>query len=126
MKVLMIEQHPLVLRGRSEELRRSGFEVVPTNNYEEAWQLALQHAPHVVLARVRRDARDEAFAFCDHVRREPSLSDTLLIALINYSGWIRVGEATSAGFHHELSFHISAEELVRQLNLQPGRIPLVP
>lgn len=79
-KVLVVDDEPDVLEFLSYNLKKEGFLVFTASNGKEGLSLAIKERPHLVILDVMMPGMD-GIETCSEIRKQPFLSDTIVIFL---------------------------------------------
>jgi CheY-like chemotaxis protein/cellulose biosynthesis protein BcsQ len=77
-KILIVDDHQETLQVVSLILRQNGYTVLTAENGQEGVEMAVEHAPHLILMDVMMPVMDGAEA-CRHIRQIPELQDVPII-----------------------------------------------
>ena len=100
-RVLVVDDEPDGAEMVAEMLDVLGFESKFALDGPSAIQLAKVFAPHLILLDLGLPDMD-GYNVARQIRREPGLSDVILVAVTGWSGPERELEAREAGFDHYL------------------------
>jgi CheY-like chemotaxis protein len=114
LRVLIVDDNVDTAQALGRLLTRAGHQVAMAHEGEQALEQARAQMPQAVVLDIGLPGMD-GFEVARRLRREPMLSETLLIAVTGYGQEGDRRQAMEAGFDHHLVKPVGLEELKKLL-----------
>jgi PAS domain S-box-containing protein len=119
LRVLVVDDNEDAAVSLAELLRLSGHQVAVAHDGPDALRLAGDLPPDIVLLDLGLPGMD-GYEVARHLRAQPALRDTRLVALSGYGQESDKRATAQAGFEAHLVKPVALDELMRLLASQPG------
>ena len=96
--LLIVDPDARSLRVLEVSLRKAGFSISTAENADEAWRMALEAPPSMVITDTQLPD-ESGFSLCDRLRTEPSTADSARTLPMSTST-----ATAAAGRSHDVSF----------------------
>lgn len=119
-RILVADDEPDVRELVVYRMKRSGYDVVEAKNGEEAYDLAVQHVPDLIVADVMMP-RIDGYELTRRLRAEPTTQRIPIILLTAKTQEADVSQGFAAGADDYLKKPFNPDELVARVRAVLGR-----
>jgi CheY-like chemotaxis protein len=126
MRILLVEDHPVVAKMEVQVLQELGHEVHWSNSGEAALEVVAGFDPHLMLIDLALGEGMTGYDVVRHVRQIPKFQATPLVALTARTIEDDAGRAAAAGFTDYFSKPFDIDVLERYLQRSSMAVPQSP